>query len=181
MPWLVWNAVNGWPTWDFYRHYRYLSTGPLDFFANQLALMNPVSVPLAVAGLVFYFRRTGARYRVLGWTFVFLCVVLTAVRGKPYFLGPAYPILFAAGAVVYERLRLRRWLTWIRPAYLVLLALVGVLLAPFVMPILQPAAFVRIFGSYAGMSQCSRGTKQDPNPAGGSRRQAWLGQPHENR
>ena len=155
LPWLVWNAVNGWPTLDFYRTYRYLSTGPLGFFANQLALMNPVAVPLAVAGLVFYFSRTGRSFRVLGWTFVFLYVILTGLRGKPYFLGPAYPILFAAGAVVLERLRLRRWLAWIRPAYMVLLALVGVLLAPFAMPILPPAAFLRFFGSYSGTSNAA--------------------------
>jgi hypothetical protein len=47
---------------------------------------------------------------------------------RSYFRG-AYPILFAAGAVAFERLRPRRWLAWIRPAYIVSLALVGALLA----------------------------------------------------
>ncbi len=105
--------------------------------------MNPIAVPLAVAGLVFYFRRTGARYRLLGWTFVFAYLVLTLLRTKPYFLAPAYPILFAAGAVVFERWAPRPRLAWIRPAYVALLALVGILLAPAVMPILPPATAVR--------------------------------------
>ena len=147
LPYLIWNAANGWPTWDFYRVYPYLSTGPLAFFANQLALMNPVTVPLAGAGLVFYFRKTGRRFRLLGWTFFIAYMVLTVLRGKPYFLGPAYPILFAAGAVVFERVRLRRWLAWMRPAYVALLALAGVLLAPFAMPILPPATFARVYGA----------------------------------
>jgi hypothetical protein len=66
-----------------------------------------------------------------------------------YFLAPAYPILFAPGAVLFERLRLRAWLAWLRPAYLALLALVGMLLAPDVMPILPPATLARSYPSYS--------------------------------
>ena len=103
LPYLIWNAVNGWPTLEFWHHYG-VRTSPLDFFTAQIGQMNPIAVPLAAAGLVFYFRKTGARYRLLGWTFVFVYLVLTLLRTKPYFLAPAYPILFAAGAVVFERL-----------------------------------------------------------------------------
>jgi hypothetical protein len=49
--------------------------------------------------------------------------------------------------VVFERLRLRSWLAWLRPAYVALLALVGILLAPDVMPILSPATTVRAYGT----------------------------------
>jgi 4-amino-4-deoxy-L-arabinose transferase-like glycosyltransferase len=149
VPFVMWNAVNGWPTWDFYRTYRYLGTSPLAFFASQLALMNPMALPLAGAGLVFYFRKAGARYRLLGWTFAFLYVMLTVIRGKPYFLGPAYPILFAAGAVVLEQFTRRPRLAWIRPVSVAALTLVGLLLAPYAMPILPPAAFARIYGTRA--------------------------------
>lgn len=145
LPYLVWNAVNGWPTLEFWQHYG-VGTSPLAFFFAQFGQMNPIAVPLAGAGLVFYFRRTGVRYRLLGWVFVFVYLVLTLLRTKPYFLAPAYPILFAAGAVVFERLRLRPRLAWIRPAYVALLALVGVLLAPAVMPILPPATIVSVYG-----------------------------------
>ena len=151
LPYLIWNALNGWPTWEFYhqsyQHYGGVGTGPLDFFTSQLGLMNPLAVPLAAAGLVFYFHRTGARYRLLGWTFVFVYLVLTLLRTKAYFLAPAYPILFAAGAVAFERWALRPRLAWIRPAYVALLVLSGVLLAPDVMPILPPATAVRAYGA----------------------------------
>lgn len=148
LPDLLWNAGNGWPTVAFYRHYSGVGTGPLNFLATQLTLMNPIAVPLAAAGLIFYFRPTGARYRILGWTFVFALVVLTVLSTKPYFLAPAYPILFAAGAVMFERVNLRPWLAWLRPAYVGLLALTGVLLAPAVMPILPPATYVRTYGAF---------------------------------
>jgi hypothetical protein len=147
LPYLIWNAVNGWPTIDFWRHYGGIGTSPLDFFFAQFGQMNPIAVPLAGAGLVFYFRRTGARYRLLGWTFVFAYLVLTLLRTKPYFLAPAYPILFAAGAVVLERVPLRPRLAWIRPAYVALLALAGIVLAPDVMPILPPATAAHAYGS----------------------------------
>jgi Dolichyl-phosphate-mannose-protein mannosyltransferase len=147
LPYLIWNAANGWPTWDFWHHYGGVGTSPPAFFSAQIGQMNPIAVPLAAAGLVFYFRKTGVRYRLLGWTFVFLYLLLTFLRVKPYFLAPAYPILFAAGAVMLERLRLRPLLAWIRPAYLALIALAGLLLAPDVMPILPPATAAHTYGS----------------------------------
>ena len=147
LPYLIWNALNGWPTLAFWHNYG-VRSGPLDFFASQLGQMNPIAFPLVVIGLVFYFRPTGARYRLLGWAFVFLYLMLTLQGTKAYFLAPAYPILFAAGAVVFERLRPRRWLAWLRPAYIALLALAGILLAPAIMPILPPATAVRIYGTF---------------------------------
>lgn len=147
LPYLIWNAINGWPTLEFWQHYGGVRTGPLDFFLAQLGQMNPIAVPLAVAGLVFYFRGSGARYRVLGWTFVFAYLVLTLLGTKPYFLAPAYPILFAAGAVLFERWAPPPRLAWTRPAYVSLLALVGILLAPEVMPILPPVMVVDTYGS----------------------------------
>ena len=147
LPYLIWNTVNGLPTLEFWRHYAGTHTSPLAFFFAQFGQMNPIAVPLAVAGLVFFFRKTGARYRLLGWTFVFVYVVLTLLGTKTYFLAPAYPILFAAGAVVFERWELRPRLAWIRPAYVALLALAGILLAPAVMPILPPATVVHVYGA----------------------------------
>ncbi len=147
LPYVVWNAANGWPTLEFWAHYG-ARTDPLSFFTSQITQMNPVSLPLAAVGLAFYFRKSGARYRLLGWTFVFACLVLTVMGSKAYFLAPAYPILFAPGAVAFERLRPRPRLTWIRPAYVVLIALVGALLAPAIMPILPPATLARYYPTY---------------------------------
>ena len=76
LPYLMWNALNGWPTFEFWHHYGGIGTSPLDFFGSELTLMNPIAVPLAVAGLVFYFRKSGARFRLLGWTFVFVYLVI---------------------------------------------------------------------------------------------------------
>jgi 4-amino-4-deoxy-L-arabinose transferase-like glycosyltransferase len=149
LPYLIWNALNGWPTVEFWQNYGGVATSLPVFFGAQIVQMNPIAFPLAAAGLVFYFRQTGVRYRLLGWTFVFATLVLAVLRTKSYFLAPAYPILFAAGAVEFERLRLRGWLAWLRPVYIALLVLVGILLAPAVMPILPPATYARHYGTFS--------------------------------
>ena len=57
-------------------------------------------------------------------------------RAKAYYLGPAYPLLWAPGAVVVERLALRpRW-GWLREAATVLVVATGLMLAPLAKPIL---------------------------------------------
>jgi hypothetical protein len=100
LPYLIWNATSGWPTVEFWHHYGGIGTSPLDFFGSELPLMNPIAIPLAVAGLIFYFRKSGARFRLLGWTFVFVYLVLALLRTKPYFLAPdVMPILPPATAV----------------------------------------------------------------------------------
>lgn len=146
LPYLIWNAENGLPTLEFWQNYSGVGTSPLDFIAAQVGQMNPLAVPLAAAGLVWYLSRAGARYRVLGWTFVLLCLLLAVLGTKPYFLAPAYPILFAGGAVVFERWALPLRIAWVKPAYVALIALAGILLAPAVMPILPPATVVRVYG-----------------------------------
>ncbi len=151
VPYLIWNALNGFPTWQFWHHYGGVGNSPLGFFAFQFLLLNPLAVPLAVAGLVFYFRRENRRYRVLGWTFIILYAVFTLGTFKPYFLPPIYPLLFAPGALTFERFFQRRpRVAWLAPAYAGALALVGLLLAPIAMPILPPAAFVTHYGFLTG-------------------------------
>jgi 4-amino-4-deoxy-L-arabinose transferase-like glycosyltransferase len=156
LPYIFWNVANGWPTWEFWHHYGGIGTGPIDFLANQILLMNPLAVPLAVIGIVFYFRQAGAPYRVLGWAFVFLYLLFTLLHLKPYFLAPAYPLLFAPGAVALERFA-RGPRFWLRPAYAGILALAGLLLAPLAMPILSPATFVATYGSLTGLGNGGAG------------------------
>jgi hypothetical protein len=154
-PFLIWNAFNGWASlqyWAGYSHNQLGGGSPLSFLVNQVIVMNPLSVFLWGAGLWYFFSKRGARYRVFGWAFLILLVLFAAIQGKSYFLTPAYPPLFAGGAMMFGewRVRLGRWIT----VYPVLLALVGLLLAPVAMPVLPPAIYGQIYGknSSAGVS-----------------------------
>ncbi len=86
-------------------HTRDIGLGRTDnFLLNQLwEATNPVAVPLWLAGLWFLFARPeGKQWRMLGWMYVLTLVFLMAVRGRDYYLAPAYPMLFAAGAAWAE-------------------------------------------------------------------------------
>jgi Dolichyl-phosphate-mannose-protein mannosyltransferase len=157
VPYGIWNALNGWPTWTFWHHYSGVGNSPIGFLTNQILLLNPIAVPLAVTGLVFYFREEGKPYRVLGWAFVILVAVLALGTFKPYFLPPAYPMLFAPGALVFERFFQRQRWAWLKPTYVGGLVLLGLLLAPLAMPILPPAAFVSHYGFLTGVGNGGAG------------------------
>ena len=159
LPYAIWNAVNGFPTWEFWHHYGGLSGGgPIGFLGNQLFAINPFTVPLVICGLWFSFRTAaGKPYRALGWTYVLLYLILTLINAKSYFLAPAYPILFAGGAVVIERAALKPKRVWLGAAYAGVLALSGLVFAPTTMPVLPPATFVADYGWLTGAGNGAAG------------------------
>jgi hypothetical protein len=61
-------------------------------------------------------------------------------------------MLFAAGAVAIEGALARPGWGWARPAYVVLLAVTGVIMAPVAMPILPPDQLIR-YSEILGVSQ----------------------------
>jgi hypothetical protein len=68
-----------------------------------------------------------------------------------YFLAPAYPMLFAAGAVFFERLLARRGWRWPKPAYVAVLAVSGIVVAPItVLPVLPVQTLASITGAAGG-------------------------------
>ena len=146
-PYLIWNAVSGWATFQYWANYsQHHSTGgtPLAFLINQILVMNPLSIFLWAAGLWYFFSACGKRYRAFAWAYVILFVLFTVMQAKSYFLAPAYPPLFAGGAMLFGewRVRFRKWVA----VYPVLLAVSGVLLAPAVMPVLPPTVYAHIYG-----------------------------------
>ena len=61
-PYVIWNALNGWPTIEFWQNYGGADGGgPLSFLANQILSANPINLLLTVAGLVFYFRHSAGK------------------------------------------------------------------------------------------------------------------------
>jgi len=148
LPFLIWNTANGWASfqyWANYPHYHSAGGSPLVFLSNQILLMNPVSVLLWGAGLWYFFSARGARYRVFGWAYLILFVLFAVIGGKPYFLAPAYLPLFAGGAMLFGEWH-KRWRRWVA-VYPVVLVVIGVLLAPAVMPVLPPAVYRQVYGT----------------------------------
>ncbi len=81
---------------------------PLVFLLEQPFMMS--GFVLAVVGVAaLTAARDWAPYRLVGWAVAFSFLLLMVLRGKPYYAGPVYPILFAAGATVFERIPAPRW------------------------------------------------------------------------
>ncbi len=154
LPYIGWEFANGWPTLEFWKVYaggKTYPVTPLEFLLQQIVILHPLTLPLWLAGLGYYFfSQEGKTYRPLGVAYVALFVAFMLIQAKNYFLAPAYPMLFAAGARVIERFAARpRW-NWAKPSYVSLVLISGVLIAPMALPVLPVEMFVRYASPLGG-------------------------------
>lgn len=143
-PSVIWQAVHGWPFLDIIGHHNqegaFFNGSPLRFFLTQTLAMNILLAPLWVAGLIAPFAMKDLRAgRIVATGFVVSAIAIFLAHGKDYYLFPAFPPLFAAGAVAAERLN-----RWVRGAWLAFAVANTALIAPLMLPILSPAALERM-------------------------------------
>jgi hypothetical protein len=149
LPNLVWNIQHHFPFLELLanirRNGRNVPLTHLQFLGQLVLHMLPTSAPLALGGLWFYFAHPqGKQFRVLGWaSLVLIAVIMFSANGRPYYVAPAYPLLFAAGGVAMEGWFSRRGLQWVKPAYVLLLLISGAMGAPMAVPVLSPEAYIR--------------------------------------
>jgi len=108
VPNLIWQVKHDFISLDFlsYIHARDVRIGRTKgFLVEQLFVpANPATIPLWIAGLFYYFfTPDGRRYRAIGWMFVVPLAVFAVAQGRSYYMAPAYPMLLAAGAVLWEQ------------------------------------------------------------------------------
>ena len=155
-PYIVWQVLHGWPTLEFWRIYAVGKTypvTPLEFLLQQILTMHPLTLPLWLAGLAYFFFGGGKKYRTLGWIYVILYGVFTIQQAKNYFLAAAYPMLFAGGAVLIEQFTQRRkWLA-LQPAYASLLVIGGLATAPLAIPLLPVETFIAYSHAFGGATE----------------------------
>jgi hypothetical protein len=141
LPNFIWQAQHGFITLDFarYIHARDIRLGRTQGFISDQFNQTLVAFPVWMAGLYFYlFSRAGRRFRAMGWMYVAPFILFVITQGRGYYLAPAYPMLYAAGAVGIERWLASRRLPWAYAAWvLVGTALVAdiVIVAAFALPV----------------------------------------------
>ena len=153
LPNLLWNIHYHWPFLELMHNIRaegrdvVLPAG--QYFLQQTLLVNPLTAPIWIAGLIAFFVWPPLKsYRVLGWSYLVCYSIFFVLHGKSYYLAPIYPMLLAAGAVAIESglsgahglVRLRR--AWLKPVIVMSLLAVGAYLSPIVVPVFSPDKFL---------------------------------------
>ena len=142
LPSVIWQALHGFPFVELVHnaHLKDAPVSPLGFAANQVLVMSPLFAPIWLAGIAAPFAFRDLRpARFLSVAFAICAVAIVASQGKDYYLTPAYPPLFALGAIAIERL-VRN--AYVRVAYLGAALVLSAAIAPLALPILSPPALL---------------------------------------
>ncbi|MFN7997141.1 MAG: glycosyltransferase family 39 protein [Bryobacteraceae bacterium] len=147
LPNLWWNIRHHFPFFELQanirRSGRDVPLGPIVFFGQEILTMHPLTFPLWVAGIWFFFGTgAGKPFRALGWAWVFTSTVILIMSPRVYYLYPAFPLLFAAGAVMCEHWQERQSAAG-KLAWPALLIVTGAMLAPLAIPVLPPETYIR--------------------------------------
>ena len=178
LPYVIWNAANGWPTIEFWQNYgnKVFQASPLEFVVQQVLIMHPISLPLWFSGLVYLFTEKGKQYRLFGWMYLVLFLLFMIQHAKNYFLAPFYPVLFASGTIAMQQFassRNWRWLGWLRANYVPFLVLGGILLAPLTIPMLPLNALVAYVRALGGTNVKSENSDTGVLPQNFADRFGW--------
>jgi Dolichyl-phosphate-mannose-protein mannosyltransferase len=106
LPNLIWQAQHGFVSLDFLRHIheRDVRIGRARYFLPEQLELTLFGFPLWLAGLYFYlFSAAGRRFRALVWMYIVPLLLFVMAKGRGYYLSAAYPMLYAAGALLVEQ------------------------------------------------------------------------------
>jgi hypothetical protein len=156
LPNLLWNMHYHWPFLELMRNIKAEGRDvvlPLpQYLLQQTLLVHPLTAFIWLGGIfALLFSARFKPYRVLAWCYLVSFTVFFVLHGKNYYLGPVYPMLLAAGAVVIESALVpqkdadtRRG--WLKPALSVFIVMIllagGAHAAPQVVPILPIDRFI---------------------------------------
>lgn len=150
LPNLLWQAANGWPFLEMGQvavERKNVVVPPLDFLWQMVQQFDEAAAPVWLAGLIgFAFWKRLADLRLFAIAVAAFVAAMIALHGKVYYLANAMPVLIAGGAVALEAWLAPRVLRTALTAAIVAVGLIG---APFALPILpiaQFAAYQRALG-----------------------------------
>ncbi|HET6180659.1 MAG TPA: glycosyltransferase family 39 protein [Candidatus Sulfotelmatobacter sp.] len=105
LPNLVWQAHHGLISLHFLQHIHTRDVGEgraNGFLGDQFTInTNPFAAPLWIGGLLCCLW--DRRYRMLAWMHLIPLALFVVGKGRGYYVGAAYPMLTAMGAVAGER------------------------------------------------------------------------------
>ena len=153
-----------WHNWPLIHHMQELQETQLkyidrvDFLKNQLLMLLPVAA-IWIAGLVWVLRKK--EYRIIGIIYLSVIALLMLGSGKDYYALGSYPMLLAAGGVIWENWSERK--KWIR--YVLVLFIIGLnyLVLPMLLPIWKPEKLA-VYYKKLGIENTWEDQKNHPLP-----------------
>jgi len=148
LPNLLWNVQHHFPFLELQENIRRSGRDAdlslLAFLGHAALSMLPLSAPIWLAGIWYFFRRReGKPFRALGWAWLIAAGLVFALKPRVYYVFPAFPVLLAAGSVVWESWLIHpRW-QWLKRAYAASMVLLCAVFAPFAIPILPVETYLR--------------------------------------
>ena len=144
LPHVLWQISHGWPTLEFMENARLYKNVRLSlpaFCLEQFRQMHPFTFPVWLAGLcLLLFSRAYRKFQALGWCYLAILALFVLAGGKSYYLAPAYTMLFAFGALWFEKKASR---TVTRTAVLAVIVAGGIVTLPLAMPVLPVETHIR--------------------------------------
>jgi len=155
-PFIIWNVTHDFAHMEFMRNasqYKYSTLTPIDFMKGQLLLAGPLTILVWLPGLIFLLlSRSLKEYRVLGIIFLTTFIILIINwHSKPEYLAAAYPLVYAGGGVLIERLFTGKRYGWIKYSFAVLIVMMGFIAMPMALPVLPVGTFIT-YSKFLGMS-----------------------------
>lgn len=155
LPNLLWNIHHHWPFLELMHNIRAsgrdIVLSPAAFLAQQILIMQPLTLPFWLAGFFWYlFAKEARPYRVFGWAFLLTLLFFLMSHGKSYYSAPVYPLVLAAGGVAFEQFISRlaakhgglcRFV--LKPAAFAVPVAGALLLLPVTLPVLSVGAYLR--------------------------------------
>jgi hypothetical protein len=144
LPNFLWQWTHHFPTYELLNNVAHsdknIQLPPLAFLREQASMLLVIAAPLWIGGLAWLgFARKSRPWRFVALTYLPFLAMMMAMHAKDYYVGPIYPVLFAAGAVALGGLTRRSW------PPVVYTAMLGYLLfratAPIMLTILPPEKY----------------------------------------
>ncbi len=163
-PYIIWNITHNFATLQFMHNasvIKYASQNPGTFISDMLLVMNPATIPVWIAGIYFlFFNKKGKNYKITGYIFlVTFLILIINWHSKAEYIAPAFPILFAAGGAMFEKIVTFKYFAWIKTALPVIIIITGFLILPFALPVLPVRTFIK-YSQTLGMAPSSQEGKK---------------------
>ncbi|HLX54130.1 MAG TPA: glycosyltransferase family 39 protein, partial [Aquella sp.] len=144
LPNILWQWHYGFPMLEVLRagqNGKNIILSPIQFISSQLLITNPALAICWIVGLIWLLYRSSVRFIAIAYIVIIAEMLL--LHGKHYYAANFYPILIAAGGVAIESWTKKNPIKNFRPLIVFYGIVFGIILVPYVMPILPVNTFMR--------------------------------------